>query len=295
MKKVIIWGYKPHTHTHSYIHWSFFDGFKHMGYDTYWFDDNDDISNFDFQSSLFLTSGNQNDKIPLRNDCKYVLHNVSTEKFKNLDCLYLQVYTHDVKEREVEKIFEGTYYQKNCNTLYQPWATNLLPSQIDINDATNNKLDKYCLWVGTYGGGNDKFQNESELNPFFEECKKNGIDLKIINPWNNPISFEENRTLVKNSFLSPSLQGPWQIENGYIPCRIFKNISYGHLGITNSETVNKVFENRLIYDRDPISLFYKCIHRKNDANHIAYLKDLMNFVKQNHTYINRIETILNFL
>ena len=32
MKRVIIWGYKPHTHTHSYIHWSFFDGFKSLGY-----------------------------------------------------------------------------------------------------------------------------------------------------------------------------------------------------------------------------------------------------------------------
>ena len=39
MKRVIIWGYKPHTHTHSYIHWSFFDGFKSLGYETYWFDD----------------------------------------------------------------------------------------------------------------------------------------------------------------------------------------------------------------------------------------------------------------
>lgn len=294
MKKVVIWGYKPHTHTHSYIHWSFFDAFKDLGYDTYWFDDTDDTTNFNFDNCLFLTSSEQNQKIPLRKDCKYILHNVDVNRFANLDNLYLQVYTHDVLQRDVEKIEEGVYYQKNSTTLYQPWATNLLPHQINVDDARNNPNNKYCLWVGTYDESS-QFQNGSELRPFFEECKKNGIELKIVNPWSNPISFEDNKQLVKMSFLSPSLQGPWQIEKGYIPCRIFKNISYGHLGITNSEMVNKVFEDRLLYDVDPISLFYKCLEKKNDVNHIEYIKDLMMFVKQHHTYINRIKNILHFL
>ena len=294
MKRVIIWGYKPHTHTHSYIHWSFFDGFKSLGYETYWFDDNDDVSNFNFENCLFLTSSDQNSKIPLRKDCKYILHNPVPNRFDGLDKLYLQVYTNDVLDREVDKISEGIYYQKNSNTLYQPWATNLLPHEININDIKDNQNSKYCLWVGTYGS-DGQFQNGSEIKPFFEECKKNDIELKIIDPWQNPISFEENQNLVKNSFLSPSLQGPWQIEKGYIPCRIFKNISYGHLGITNSKMVNKLFENRLIYDRDPISLFYKCLDKKNHESHISDIRDLMIYVKQNHTYINRIETILNIL
>ena len=116
--------------------------------------------------------------------------------------------------------------------------------------------------------------------------------LKLINPWASPISFEDNSRLVNESYISPTIQGPWQIENRYIPCRIFKNISYGHYGYTNSEAVNDIFEGSLIYDRDPVNLFNKIIEKKNDPNHINELKFLMNEVKEKHTYINRIKLII---
>jgi len=68
-EKVIIWGHKLHSHTHSYIHNAFYIAFKHMGYETYWFDDKDDVKKFDFSNSLFLTEGQVDKKIPLREDC----------------------------------------------------------------------------------------------------------------------------------------------------------------------------------------------------------------------------------
>ena len=40
-ERVIIWGHKLHTHTHSYIHYGFQRRFKHLNYDVYWFDNND--------------------------------------------------------------------------------------------------------------------------------------------------------------------------------------------------------------------------------------------------------------
>ena len=50
IKKVVIWGHKLYSHTHSFIHSGFFKAFKHLGYDTYWFDNNDNIKDFDFTS-----------------------------------------------------------------------------------------------------------------------------------------------------------------------------------------------------------------------------------------------------
>lgn len=50
--KVVIWGHKFGTHTHSYIHNGFYIAFKHLGYDTYWFDNLDDVSEFDFSNTL---------------------------------------------------------------------------------------------------------------------------------------------------------------------------------------------------------------------------------------------------
>ena len=33
--------------------------------------------------------------------------------------------------------------------------------------------------------------------------------------------------LIQESIIAPALQTDWQVEHEYIPCRIFKNISYG--------------------------------------------------------------------
>jgi hypothetical protein len=55
--KVVIWGHKLHTHTHSYIHEGFFRAFENLGYPTYWFDKLDDIADFDFSNTFFITEG----------------------------------------------------------------------------------------------------------------------------------------------------------------------------------------------------------------------------------------------
>src|SRR5690349_5990415 len=83
--KVVIWGHKLHTHTHSYIHSGFYEGFKHLGYATYWFDDADDVSDFNFSNTLFLTEGQVDKKIPLRADCIYLLHNCTDPKYRILE------------------------------------------------------------------------------------------------------------------------------------------------------------------------------------------------------------------
>lgn len=80
--KVVIWGHKLHSHTHSYIHQRFYRAFQYMKYIIYWFDDTDDVSNFDFSNTLFITEGQVDKNIPMRNDCYYMLHNVDQEKYK---------------------------------------------------------------------------------------------------------------------------------------------------------------------------------------------------------------------
>ena len=79
VNNIIIWGHKLHSHTHSYIHNAFFIAFKKLGYDTHWFDDNDDVSNFDFSNSLFITEHQVDNKIPKRDDCLYFIHFVDAK------------------------------------------------------------------------------------------------------------------------------------------------------------------------------------------------------------------------
>lgn len=308
MNKVIIYGHKLHTHTSSYVHYGYYKAFTELGYDTLWIDDNDDVSNINFDNCIFFTEGQVDKKIPLNNSSFYILHNCNKEKYENINKkINIQFFHNSIEKpqpndqhysfttsEKLDKINNFTYLSKS--TLYQPWATDLLPKEIDLNNARNEINNKECVWIGTYGGGDTDFQNGKQLNPFFEECKKNGINVKIIDPWSKPVSPEINKELVNKSYLAPAIQGAWQVKYGYAPCcRLLKNISYGHMAITNNETANSLFDNKLIYDSDTKNLFYKAIDKKNDPQLINEIKFLMNEVKINHTFINRAEQIIKLL
>ena len=74
MKKAIVWGHKHISNTFYHIMYSYHKAFKYLGYDTYWFDNNVDISNFDFSNCLFFTEGEVDQNIPVRSDGIYILH-----------------------------------------------------------------------------------------------------------------------------------------------------------------------------------------------------------------------------
>lgn len=94
--------------------------------------------------------------------------------------------------------------------------------------------------------------------------------------------------------MAPTIVGTWQKKQGYIPCRIFKNISYGQWGITNSKTAYEILQRKITYNPNTYKLFYDALLA---ISHLDLRKhfEVMDFVRDNHTYINRIETILNFI
>jgi len=70
---------------------------------------------------------------------------------------------------------------------------------------------------------------------FKNELNKNGIEYKNFGGTFNENSdrnksIEENMKLIQESIIAPALQDSHQINHEYIPCRIFKNISYGKMG-----------------------------------------------------------------
>jgi len=295
--KIVIWGYKTFNHTHHSIHFSFYKGFKSLGYETYHFDNDDDVSGFNFNDCLFLTEGQVDQKIPHNVNSKYILHNCNVNNYQDIlskNKINIQCYYSDVTKYDLNKINQYTYI--GSDTIYQPWATDLLPDEINESDACNEMNNRECVWVGSYNPADHTiFQNNTELDPFFNECKKHNISIKHVDPWLSPVSMEENKRLVNNAYVAPAINGIYQKKNHYVPCRIFKNISYGHLGITNNEFVNSIFDNKLIYYSDTAELFRKTVEKKYDPKCLEEIKFLMNEVKNKHTYINRIKIILEVL
>lgn len=293
-EKVVIWGHKLHSHTHSYIHNAFFKGFTHLGYKTYWFDNQDDVHDFDFADTLFLTEGQVDEKIPLRNDCQYILHNCTNVKYQVLkpeNYISLQVYSDAVlSEPDLIRLESCIYVDLVARLIYMPWATDLLPHEISAIQANlaNQPTEKNVYWVGTIGEG--QFGNLPQIDPFKRACQENGITFTQI----AQISDEKAQDLIRRSYLAPAIVGEWQAKVGYIPCRIFKNISYGKMGVTNSARVHELFEGKLVYNPDTYQLFYDA-KKRMETLAPNELYDLVEFVKNKHTYLNRIETLLNFL
>lgn len=292
-KKIIIWGHKS-NHTHSYIHAGYYKSFKNMGYETYWFDDNDDVSNFNFGNSVFLTEDQVQNRIPLLKDSIYILHHTKLDKYidNNLTYINLGNYLKDCsngispyhKENSVEKINDFCYWDECSKTIYQPWATNLTPDEIDENGATLidfNQDETY--YIGT------PHDNYQEINNF--KMVSNNHNKKFII---KRVTEEESVNLIRKSFLSVDLRGSWHRECGYIPCRIMKNISYGRLTGTNSSHVKELFGDFVVFDED-ISKLYEKLLSEESKKDIKKLKESINYIKENHTFYNRINNLMKFI
>lgn len=291
--KTVVWGCGLHQHTNSYVYAAFHKAFRAMGFESYWLDSSHDVSGMDFSNSLFLTEGQHDAGIPLRDDCKYVLHNCSSPKYMDLperNRLVLQVFTNDVLKRDVEPMGDGAYYYRprgGCHCLFQPWATDLLPEEIDPS-WTDLPREKIIHWVGTIG--HDQFGNDKQITPFVKEALGAGIEFRHHGP--GSCDFDMNKRLIQQSIVAPAIVGTWQAENGYIPCRIFKNISYGHMGVTNSKATHDLFYGRLVFNEDTAALFHQAMAVREDR---ATAREFQNVVRQKHTYVNRISNILSVI
>lgn len=67
------------------------------------------------------------------------------------------------------------------------------------------------------------------------------------------------------------------------------------MGITNNPCVNELFDNRLIYNDNIIECMDIGFEFEKNPNKLTIIKDLMEYVRDNHTYIQRIESMKIFI
>lgn len=289
--KFVVWGVPLHQHTNSYVYAGFHKAAKAMGFDAYWLNERSDISGMDFSNTLFLTEGQHDGNIPLRDDCKYVLHNCCSPKYSAIkpeNKMTLQVYTDDAPLKwKAQPIGDGSYVLNKDRCLFQPWATDLLANEIDLSWSDLPRTNE-IHWCGTIGAG--QFGNENEINSFKTEATKSGLSFHYHPPGST--SFDENKRLIQRSYMAPAIHGTWQAQNGYIACRVFKNISYGHLGSTNSKPAVSIFGDNIVYASSTGQLFHDTKQRLQDKKAIL---EGMRLVREKHTYVNRIQTILSVM
>lgn len=306
--KVIIWGHKPkyskrfgliprNRHTHSYIHEGYYRAFQYLGYETFWLDDNDDISTSDFKGALFLTEAQVQDSIPIITNASYVLHHAAPEKYLDVTprVLNLGNYTTSLEEgtnfyfpgSSVQKISEVTYVDEANRALFQPWATNLLPFEIRTDSVIPyNPTSSSLNYIGT--------TSHEDLPKKFKTMQRSllsaGVTLKTFSNINELSS----QQLVESSRISLDIRGDWHRLCGYVPCRIWKSLSYGKYIGSNSPQLAQVFGDFIHINPDESTLFDTMDQAYKNSSK-EKVKESMLWVKNNHTYVNRSKTLLQTL
>lgn len=327
-KKVIIWGYDTNAHTHYYINYGWYKAFKYLDYDTYWFSDNNFPTDFDFNDCLFVTEGWADNKIPISRTSIYLVNdcrdpNKYYGKVKRLiDMRYLVDeirdinYSYVLDKNKAEKISNSLFYERlhdnggardfhdnpqpmEYEAIYTCWATDLLPHEIDIQDRFYSR-EQNIYWFGSATPA-----NTHELRLFANECEKNRINFIVSNPWYTPQSFDTVREMTKRSFMAPDIRtggdpnkialgetGTCHKKIGYIACRLFKSVSYGQLGITNSKHMYDIMQNTVIYNDNEANLFHDAFPKLKDYN---LIEEQMKIVKESHTFVSRIKDIMKII
>lgn len=168
------------------------------------------------------------------------------------------------------------------------WATDLTPTEIELQkpDCILGQHSNIINWVGTVWR-----VNEVEIANFKDECEKDHKIFRHIGAGQNGVvSIQDNIDLVRQSFMAPAISGSHHLTEGYAPCRIFKNISYGQYGITNSKRVNDIFNGKLIFHPDVRELYHIAKERLATMDR-KELWALMDEVAKKHTYINRLTAV----
>lgn len=317
--KVIIWGHPLYSHTHSYVHDAYYRAFKSMGYDVYWFHDKDYPKDFDYNNCLFIGEGFADKEIPINeSSCYLIMYCPSPIKYQGsgryIDVRmtavnfkdHIQEYSLD--KSKTTKLGPACYFEPKTSNkiqvkndyvdyemddydkIYISWATNLLPDEFEEEDIYLEREDA-IYYSGTISA-QGVCENYSKWMPFLKVCQENKIKFIHNDPWANPLSMGEVINRTQSSILGVDIRGPQHLKQGLLTCRVFKNISYGHLGLTNSSSVYEELDGNCVYNDNTEQLFYDGMSNKENYN---LIKRGMQFVKENHTYINRINSILSIL
>lgn len=293
--KIAIWGLRRRFNTFRYIYSGFYRVLKKVGVPVIWVEDEMKNQKFIKKNDLIISADVvgkmvpeklkfEDYNLPVRDDVYYCLHNfkeIFTGKINPEKLLKLQGYNN--KAENYEKIYKGVHFDKKNKILYQPWGTNLFPEE--FKEPVFNK-NKFIFWVGSVWNDKNGHGNINEINELKTILKKNNlkfINVRFVPDWLNTF-------LIRNSRIAPAIGGNHQVEVNCLPCRMFKNISYGQLGFSNVKKFNDIFKDCNIYDENMEKMIDKVLSL-NKNEYIGLVKKQQEICK-NYTYLQHLNNIL---
>ncbi len=300
IKRIVVWGLRKKYHTNRHVHKAFYENAKKIGYKALWIEDEKESAKYIEPGDLIIATQAigkmvpekfkfEDYNIPIRDDVFYCLHNLK-DVFKNKlnpnNYINLQVYTTEQAEKSDQQWGPVTYFNTKTRTLYQPWGTDLLAEEFKKPVFNSNSL---VFWIGSVWNDSANHGNLEAIKELKEVLKKNKLrflHLRFIPDF-------LNRFFVRISRIAPAIAGKWQVDVNYLPCRMFKNISYGQLGITNVKKFKDILGDSFIEGNSICEIINNSLSlsKEDYLNKIRLQQEVI----KNYTYKNALENIIRAL
>lgn len=206
---------------------------------------------------------------------KIILHAEPTDYEEiirdNKNVFFWENYKGNLGKENWERIAPLTFFNSKIRSIQMPWATDAMAKNSSSIKAESNTT----YYVGNFS--TDALEKAKELR-----CK-NFKFLRV-----GGVNFEKAKEFVLRSEFTFDVRNSHTIKLGFIPCRIFKNFSYGRMCFTNSRHISECFSIPS-YNNLPELLSNIEEFRKGSFNDL--IKHLQNEMLHKHSYRNRLQTL----
>lgn len=238
-KRFVCWGLTDGHDSFRHIHRHYFNTAKKLGKHVAWLPDHPDSRDLIESGDLIFAVDVASDHLgPACKAVDYVLHNFDSshevwDGMRDEQALRLQVYTNACERYGVE--WEpARRYDRAGRILFQPWGTDILAE--DFKLPVFNPASTEIPFVGSVWDGDGQGNIHA-----ITELKAISNAHRLVFRHYQHISDNKNAHVVRKARLAPAITGHWQVENDYLPCRVFKNVSYGTLALTQVPMFRRLF------------------------------------------------------
>jgi len=240
IEKLVVWGGHKDLSSHRHIHRHYHEAARKMGIQSVWVNDIEARNDLLGPGVTCIAIDIDSDYLDYIEGTRYVLHNfdashVVCQHAPPEDLLRMQVWTDAATG---EKWDECRSFDKDGSIVFFPWGTNLLAEEFMepvFNPASNEAVFVGAIWSERSAMG--ELGNEMVIAEL--RNRLTGMGFKFVHLTH--VSDRENVEAVRKARVAPAIAGGWQVGHGYLPCRCFKNPSYGQLMFTNVPAVNRLF------------------------------------------------------
>jgi hypothetical protein len=297
---VLIWGHPLGTHTHSWIHYGFARAFEHLGFDVLWLEDAAKSVRriADLERAIVLVEGQEDQHLLTALKPSWIVfgHNCEPDQYRAAHYIPLYVQMLDesgyrnprwhpeVTQEASKGASEELSEEVDPKGIAILWATDLLPDEIVFTPHRHDSRD--VVFVGSVWA-----YNKSTLKDFRRAVRSRGLKWKV----HKNVDQTRHAELIRRARFAPSIQGEWQVDHGYIPCRLFKNVSYSQLAISNNPSASAILsEDQMICDRDLQTLVDNMLEVERSGRIDEMVRAAQSTVRLHHTYVNRINQLVGF-